>query len=168
VAAVKERVAAWGRRFGYKWQGLIVKLPDGRRFKARSAEYTEARWLRGNQSKRTYLWLNHWSEGKLPAYLGLYPEEAHDANALIAQFKAVTQEVFDLYQAVYRRKETPLGSVSRKYRKLLWEVNQAHAGAYFPTLRAFMNKQDTARKLWLCTYEQRYGVAAMENADVTA
>lgn len=156
---VKQRVVAWGRRFGTTWQGLVVKTPDGKRYKLRSNEYDEARHLRGNQAKRPFIWLERWSEGRLGAYLRLYPEEQHEADAVVGRFKACTQELHDLYQRVYRRKELPLGQAPQKYRKLLWDAHQANAGAYFPHLRDFMNKQDTARKLWLVNYETRYGAS---------
>lgn len=160
LAAVRERVTAWGKRFRAGWQGVIIKTADGRRFKLRSAEYETARRLRGNQPNRGYLWLERWTEGRLPEYLKLYPEEEHDAMAIVATFKAETQQLYELYQKVYRRKELRLGDAPRKYRKLLWDAHKQNAGAYFPNTRAFMNKQDTARKLWLCRYEERYGSAA--------
>ena len=154
---VRDRLYAWGRRFGHAWQGLVVKTADGRRFKGRSAEYKAARALRGNQAKLPYLWLERWGEGRLTAYLKIYPEEAVEADAVVGRFKQATQELYDLYQRVYRRRELPLGDAPRKYRKLLWEAHAAHAGGYFKDLRTFMNEQDVARKLWLVNYETRYG-----------
>ena len=157
---VKEFVTAEGRRRGVQWQGVCLKTADGRRYKLRSNEYDEARFLRGNQAKRPYTWLELWSRGKLPAYLRIYPEEQCDADAVITNFKGCTQELHDLYMTVYRRKELPLGQAPQKYRKLLWDAHKANKGAYFPALRQFMNEQDTARKLWLVNYEVRYAPAA--------
>jgi hypothetical protein len=157
---VSERVSAWGKRFGAKWQGLVIYGSDGTRYKIRSNEYEEARHLRGNQAKRPFTWLERWGENKLAQYLRLYPEERVEAEALVARFKACTQELYDLYQKVYRQRAFPLREAPQKYRKLLWDCHAANAGAYFPNTRTFMNQQDTARKLWLCNYEARYGVAA--------
>ncbi len=156
---IKERVMAWGKRFGAAWQGLVIKASNGKRYKIRSVQYNDARELRGNQAKLPYLWLERWSEGRLGAYLKQYPEEEHGAPATVAAFKACTQELHDLYQQVYRQKSLPLGQAPHKYRKLLWEVHQAGKGAYFKDLRDFMNKQDTARKLFLINYETRYPAA---------
>jgi hypothetical protein len=161
VADIKERVIQWGKRYGSRWQGLVVKDADGKRYKIRSEEYNAARLLRGNQAKLPFLWLERWSEGRrFGEYLRQYPEEKVDAEATVEAFKACTQELFDLYQKVYRRKELPLGQAPQKYRKLLWDCHQEKMGAYFPNCRTFMNKQDTARKLWLVNYERRYGGAA--------
>jgi hypothetical protein len=160
---VRDRVNAWGHRFGHGWQGLVVKTADGRRFKGRTAEYTAARALRGNQAKLPFLWLERWSEGRLTSYLKIYPEEAVDADAVVGRFKAATQELYDLYQRVYRRLELPLGQAPRKYRKLLWEARAANAGGYFKDLRAFMNNQDVARKLWLVNYETRYSLVTPDS-----
>ena len=152
---VQEFVTAEGKKRGVQWQGVCLKV-NGFRYKLRSNEYDEARHLRGNQAKRPYTWLELWSKGKLPAYLRIYPEEQCDADAVITNFKGCTQELHDLYMTVYRRKELPLGQAPQKYRKLLWDAHKANKGAYFPALRQFMNEQDTARKLWLVNYEQRY------------
>jgi hypothetical protein len=158
VSDVKARVEAWGRRFGGQWQGLVVKA-DGKRWKLRSSQYDAARNLRGNQANRTYRWLELWGK-KLEDYLRLFPEERADAEAAIAAFKVCTQELYDLYQKVYRRRELPLGKAPQKFRKLLWEAHQKNAGAYFANTRKFMNEQDTARKVWLVNYEKRYGASA--------
>lgn len=155
---VKEFVYAEERRGGAQFQGVVLKVCN-KRYKLRTNAYCEARHLRGNQAKRPYLWLERWSEGRLSAYLRLYPEEQCDADAVIGAFKTATQELHDLYLKVYRRKELPLGQAPQKYRKLLWDAHQANVGAYFPLLRQFMNQQDTARKLWLVNYESRYAPA---------
>ena len=162
LQSVRERVAAWGKRLGAAWQGIVVKTADGKRYKLRSKEYNEARHMRGNQAKRSYIWLERWSEGKINQYLRQYPEEQHDAEEIINRFKAVTQEVHDVYQAIYKRREYPLGRASRKYRKLIWELRQAGVKGFFADIRAFMNKQDVARKLWLVNYEEHYGPATVE------
>jgi hypothetical protein len=160
VEDVKERVAAWGKRFGHQWQGLILKNVGAgeapKRWKIRTDQYLLARELRGNVAKLPFVWLERWSDNKINQYLRQYPEEEHAANSVIERFKACTQETFDLYQKVYREKAFPLKEAPQKYRKLLWELHQERSGAYFPKLREFMNKQDTARKLWLVNYEVRY------------
>jgi len=162
---VKEFVTAEGKKQGAQWQGVCLKA-NGFRYKLRSNEYDEARFLRGNQAKRPYNWLELWTKGKLPAYLRLYPEEQCDADAVITNFKACTQELHDLYVMVYRKKELPLGKAPQKYRKLLWDAHKENKGAYFPVLRQFMNEQDTARKLWLVNYETRYGPASKVNGEI--
>jgi hypothetical protein len=157
LADVTTFVTAEGVRQGAQFQGVVLKTADGKRFKLRTTQYTEARKLRGNQAKRPYTWLERWAEGRLTAYLRLYPEEQCDATAVVENFKVCTQELHDLYLKVYRKKELPLGKAPQKYRKLLWDAHKAGKGAYFPNLKQFMNDQDTARKLWLVNYAVRYG-----------
>ena len=154
---VKEFVAAEGQRLGHAWQGVVLH-GAGHMYKFRTAEYEEARTLRGNQPKRSFLWLERWGQGTLMTYLRMFPEEQHDADQVITEFKACTQELHTLYLEVYRKKVLPLGQAPQKYRKLIWEAHQAGKGAYFPQLRQFMNEQATARKLWLVNYDMRYGV----------
>jgi hypothetical protein len=158
---IHDRVAAWGKRFGSAWKGLVVYTADGHRYKIRSAEYDAVAALRGNQAKRPFLWLERWSERKLTAYLRAFPEETHAAEAIVQRYKDLTQEFFDLYQQVYVSHGLPLGSAPHKFRKLLWEGRQGgKLHRYFGDFRTFMNEQDTARKLWLINYEERYVAAA--------
>ena len=154
---VKEFVTVEGRRLGHSWQGVVLHT-EIHRYKFRTTEYEEARALRGSQSKLPFLWLERWSEGKLMTYLRMFPEEQHEADTVITEFKACTQELHDLYIQVYRKKTLPLGQAPQKFRKLIWEAHKAGKGAYFPQLRQFMNEQATARKLWLVNYDARYGV----------
>jgi len=168
VADIQARVNANGRRLGTGWQGVVVKMvATGERYKLRSVQYNAARMLRGNQAKRTYLWMERWSEGKLAAYLKMYPEEEHDANAAVAAFKAITQEFHDLYLRVYKHHTLKLGDAPVKYRKLIWEARQANCGTYFPKLRDFMNGQDVPRKLWLLNFEKRYPAGEAAAVEVT-
>jgi hypothetical protein len=158
VGEIHERVTAWSLRLKHQWQGVVARrVSDGARFKLRSDIYTVIRQLRGNQATRPYLWLERWSEGRLGTYLQIYPEEEHEAQAIVGAFKQCTQETHDYYMKVYRRHEMPLGAVPAKYRKILWDAHHAGKGAYFKDLCAFMNGQDTARKLWLVNFERRYG-----------
>ena len=155
---VKERVSAFGKRLGWAWQGLVIHMPEtGVTYKLRSAEYDDARLIRGNQANRAYIWLERWSEGRLHHYLRQYPEEEIEALAVVEAFKAATKEIHDFYLKVYRLRELPLGQAPQKYRKLLWDAHAAHGCAYFPNMRRFMNEQDTARKLWLVNWERRFG-----------
>jgi hypothetical protein len=156
VQEIRDRVAAWGHRFGAQWKGLMVHMKDGSRYKIRSAEYEAAATLRGNQPKLPFLWLERWTEGKLHVYTRAFPEESHSADATVQRYKDLTQEFYDLYQQVYRKRELRLGDAPHKFRKLLWEAREARMGNYFGEARDFMNRQDTARKLWLINYEERY------------
>lgn len=159
---VKERVVSWGKRFRTAWQGVVIKTPDGRRYKLRSEQYDEARHLRGNQANRPYVWLERWSEGRLPAYLRLYPEEQTEAEAVIQTFKDLTQQAHKIYQEIYKQRLYPLGQAPAKFRKLLWDAHTAGKASYFPHFREFANGLDTARKLWLVNFDKRFGGAGAD------
>ena len=156
---IRDRVAIFGKRHGYKWQGFVLKTADGVRYKIRSREYDAARELRGNQANRPFTWLERWTSGSLAEYLKVYPEEQHQAQAVVDAFKMLTQETYNWYQRIYKAREVPLGQAPRKFRKLLWDAHTAGKGAYFANLRDFMNGLDTARKLWLVNFEARFSTA---------
>ena len=154
-------VAARNAADRYNFQGVVLKGFTANhcyRYKNRSLLYAHARFLRGNQAKLPFRWLELWSNSgrAFHEYLEIYPEEAVHANEIVERFKACTQTFHDLYIQVYKKHELPLGAAPQKYRKLIWEARQRGVSPYFPVLRDFMNGQDTARKLWLVNYEIRY------------
>lgn len=147
---VRAAVEVRGSVAGAGWQGLVVKLWDGRRFKCRSKEYMVARQLRGNQATLAFTWLERWAEGRLTEYLSVFPEERVSATATVTRFKALTQEVADQYRRVYQAHACRLGEAPAHFRRILWEIRESGInGNYFPNVRQFMNDMDTARKLWL-------------------
>jgi len=154
-------VAARNAADRYNFQGVVLKgftVNHCYRYKNRSLLYAHARFLRGNQAKLPFRWLELWSNSgrAFHEYLEIYPEETVSANEIVERFKACTQTFHDLYIQVYKKHELPLGAAPQKYRKLIWEARQRGVASYFPALRDFMNGQDTARKLWLVNYEVRY------------
>lgn len=155
----KDRVAAWGKRFGAAWQGLVVKSGLNR-WKFRSSQYTEARALRGNQAKREYLWLEHWGKGTLFKYLNIYKEEEVPATHIVANLKAETQRIYDTYIDVYFNRKYPLGQAPAKYRKFLWDLHQAKVGKFFGNTAKFVNGCETKRLLWLLNFDRRFGSEA--------
>ena len=164
-------VAARAAADRHAFQGVVLKAADGDRWKLRSSLYSHVRFLRGNQAKRPFLWLDLWSRAPraFQEYLTFYPEESVAAQATVEAFKGCTQAFHDLFIQIYKKHELPLGSAPQKYRKLLWEARHASTPPYFPALRDFMNRQDTARKLWLVNYEVRYTAGPIvEEVDAVA
>jgi hypothetical protein len=151
---VVERVSSLGRQQKHAFAGVSIRDSTGTRYKLRANEYELARHLRGNQAKHVYTWMHHWSNGNLFKYLEYFPEEKAEAELLVERYKTETQEIHKLYLQIYRDRAFPLGQAPHKYRKLLFEIHQARAGAYFPNLRTFMNGQDVARKVWLLNYRE--------------
>ncbi len=161
VQECKDRVLAWGKRFGTTWQGVMVKVGT-QRWKFRSPQYTEARLLRGNQAKREYIWLEHWGKGTLFKYLNIYKEEEVEAMHLIADLKAETQHIFDTYMDVYIHRKYPLGNAPAKYRKFLWDLREAKVGKFFGNTVKFINSCETKRLLWLLHFDRRFGASSMQ------
>jgi hypothetical protein len=149
-----ELVSSLGRQQKHAFAGVSIRDSTGTRYKRRAEEYELARHLRGNQAKHAYTWMHHWSNGNLFKYLEYFPEEKAEAELLVERYKTETQEIHKLYLQIYRDRAFPLGQAPHKYRKLLFEIHQARAGAYFPNLRTFMNGQDVARKVWLLNYRE--------------
>lgn len=162
-------VAARAAADRHAFQGVVLKNGTDR-YKLRSDLYSHARFLRGNQAKLPFLWLDLWSKSarSYREYMEIYPEEAVTAQGIVEAFKGCTQAFHDTYLQVYKKHELSLGSAPQKYRKLLWEARKQNVPPYFPALRDFMNRQDTARKLWLVNYEVRYSSVGAEVDSATA
>ncbi len=159
---VQTLLADWDRRFGHTVQGLVAKNGFDR-FKVRTAKYNVVRRMRGNSARRDYLWLSEWRSGMLPGYLTLFPEERSQANATIGRWKTATNEIYQMYVAVFKARNTPKTQIPPKYRPLVYSLHNLYLNTLKPTGKsldwkaclAFMNERDIAQMLFVINWDLR-------------
>ena len=166
--AVRARVGEWNGRFRHNCQGLVIKAADGRRWKLRCEEYNATHALRGNSPRLDFLYLSRWQADTLNTYLAVYPEERRAANAIIAQWKTVTTEVYHIYCDVFKARTLPKTNIPPKYRPLIYGLH----GLYLETLKPagktvdwkacleWMNGRDTPQMLFVINWEFRMAARA--------
>ena len=144
-------------------QGIVMKKPDGTRWKVRTAEYNRVRKLRGNSPRRDYMWLDAWMNGKLVEYLALFPEERVLADATINRWKRATGDVHHLYTDVFKARTLTRDKIPQKYRPLVYGLHTLYTQTLKPAGRTvdwkttlqYMNDRDTAQKLFVLNWELR-------------
>lgn len=158
LAAVRERVATEGARLGLAFQGLVFKqAATGRRWKLRSPTYAGVKELRGNDPDIDFVLLSRVAEGRLPAYLAAYPEEAPRCAALQGAYEAAAQAAEAWHTAVFKQRRcewpaVPLGlqPLVRALEDHYRAVVRPEGGRMTPALcEAVLAAQDPARKLWV-------------------
>jgi hypothetical protein len=162
---VRAFVADLGARFRSNAHGLVVKENDApqRRWKIRTAEYNAARLLRGDTPRRDYVWIERWSAGRLAEYLRIFPEETAAANGIVNRWKTATNDVYHLYVDVFKARTLEKHSIPPKYRPLVYglhamytdELRPAHKSVDWKATVEFMNRRDTAQKLFVLNWEVR-------------
>lgn len=165
-------LADWDRRFGHTIQGLVAKNGFDR-FKVRTGKYNVVRRMRGNSARRDYLWLSEWRAGTLPGYLALFPEERSQANATINRWKQATNEIYQMYVAVFKARNTPKTAIPPKYRPLVYGLHNLYLNTLKPAGKSldwkaclgFMNERDTAQMLFVINWDLRQ---AMQRVGMTA
>jgi hypothetical protein len=167
--AVRARLAEWNTRFRHNCQGIVVKSDDGHRWKIRTAEYNRVRKIRGNSPRRDYLWLKHWVDGTLPAYLAVYPEERGHADAIINSWKTVTRDVYRVYCDVFKAHTLDKKMIPPKYRPHVYGLHKLYHEALKPagekvdwkTALAYMNGRDVPLMLFTLNWELRAATRAL-------
>ena len=169
-AEVKARISEWNVRFKHNAQGIVMQeLATGRRWKLRTAEYNRVRLLRGNSPRRDYLMMDCWRRGLLRDYITFYPEERVIADALLARWKHITNDVYRMYVEVFKARKMDKSAIPPKYRPLVFGLH----GKYLETLKPagksvdwkaaqdFMNERDTAQMLFVLNWEVRQAAREM-------
>lgn len=152
-------------RNGVQHQGLVFRNPAEpfRRWKLRSPMYDTVRHLRGNTARRDFMWMDMWSRGTLEDYLKWYPEERRPAMDIIAAWKAVTQEAYNMYVAVFKARNTDKASVPAKLKPLVFGLHGHYLQVLRPAQRSldwrecvtWANERDTALKVFVLNWEAR-------------
>lgn len=159
---IQEMLDDWNRRFGHTVQGMVVKR-GLERYKTRTTAYNTVRRLRGNSARRDFMWLNEWRAGTLTAYLSLFPEERSMANATIARWKQITNEVYHMYVGVFKARNIPKHTIPPKYRPLVYGIHNLYMNTLKPAGKtvdwkaclSYMNERDTAQMLFVMNWDLR-------------
>ena len=162
--AVKTCVCDWDVRFRHNAQGLVVKnVETGQRWKLRTPSYNAVRKTRGNSARRDYIWLSAWRKNALSNYLGIFPEEKQSAEATVASWKRVTNDVFHIYTDVFKARTLAKSDIAPKYRPLVYGLHSKFMEELKPigksidwrTTLQYMNDRDTAQMLFVINWEKR-------------
>jgi hypothetical protein len=151
----------YNHQFSHNFQGFVIRNETtGQRWKVRTDAYNKARLIRGNTSKREFIWLSAWKENTLKEYTRIYPEETRPISVLLDRWKSLTRELYSLYSHVYISRATQVVPVKWTeslrhlhihYIKTLKPLNQS---VTLYTTIEWMNQLDIPLMLYILNYEQ--------------
>jgi hypothetical protein len=145
-------------------QGVVFYHPEGdrfRRWKMRTPRYNYVRMLRGNTSRRDYLWLDLEYKRKLHEYTRYYPEELNDSMIVIRNWNTIAMHVFRLYTDIFKARTMDKSLLEPRYRALVYALHNyyvtklkpAKKSVTFKAAMEFLNSRDTAQKVHVLNWE---------------
>jgi hypothetical protein len=91
---------------GFAWQGLVFQeLTTGRRWRLRNPEYQVVRNLRGAEANMMERFLRLRATGQMKKYLTYFREESNQMWTFEQTLRQRSQELYDAYNTVNKRKE---------------------------------------------------------------
>lgn len=150
----------------FDFQGIVIKdIATGERWKLRTAQYNYVRHLRGNSARRDFLYLQLWEVGRLHEYLVYYPEERPMVDRIMAEWNCVLVDVYRYYVDVFKARTLPKTAIPAKYKAFVYGLHQIYLTTRhsidWRTTVDFMNRQDTAHKLYTINWELRAKAKAL-------
>jgi hypothetical protein len=173
IAAMQSRLLEWNDRYRHNFQGFVFRdVATGRRWKIRTEAYTKARLLRDNNPRSDYVWLNHWKAKTLSDYLDIYPEERLQARTILARWKQITFDLFNIYNDKFKSRSSP--EVPQKFRGILHHMHLHYYNVLKPENKTltlpeaiqWMNERNVPLMLHLINYELREAIATVEEIPV--
>lgn len=114
--ALSDYVEAQGKEFGYMWQGLVLKGPDGIRYRIRNKEYSKVRSLRGNEADSIERFCRLRGERNIKKYLSYYPEDEAIFYELEGKLRSATRKILDYYSQTFKFKKTMFHTLPWPYK----------------------------------------------------
>lgn len=158
-----ERVLKQGKH-PYHFAGVMAKdYQNSRRMKVRNPVYEDVKQLRGNHSKKQYLYLTLRQNGNLSTYLKYYPEDGDVFQKYRAQLHEFTDKCYNFYVECFIKKKQHVNEYPEQYKMVMTQLHTMYLKNYVDN-KGFIAKQDViglinkmppARQMYLLNYELR-------------
>jgi hypothetical protein len=147
----------------WEWQGVVFKDGAGKRWRLRSNSYRMVRSLRGGNPRVDARFLELRRVGLVKTYLYYYPEDKKLFWKYETALRAITNDIYVAYCAVYKERSLDMEAVAPMYKT---HVRGLH-GLYLGKLRAegltvsrsvaveYINAQPLPRLLFMLNLNRR-------------
>ena len=174
AAALKRWFAELTIKNGWQWQGLVIKGPNGRRWRLRSTIYSMVRSLRGDTPRADERFFVLRSSGMIKTYLSYYPEDKQRYWEMETWLRLLTDQIFTLYCGVYKEKSADFSAIPKMYQthlaaihnKYLKNLRQSGQTVNKAIVRDYVNTLPIPRLLFMLNFRNR--PVKGEQGDVTA
>lgn len=148
---------------GWQWQGICIKDGKGGRWRIRSSIYRLVRDLKGNTPRQDERFFTLRGKGLVKTYLTYYPEDKQTFWDYEAWLRSATEEVFNLYCAIYKEHSKNFNETPRKYHPHLSAIHGLYQGQLKEegktinkaVVRDYMNSLPVPRLLFLMNFDKR-------------
>ena len=111
--SIQTWVADQAQKFGFNWQGVVLKDGTGCRWRVRSEVYETIRRIRGNEATSEERFARLRKSRSIDQYLVFFPEDRDLMYTLEGRFRKNTRQLFQYYADVFRARTS-------KYYELPW------------------------------------------------
>lgn len=104
--SVESWVSTYAQKTGFRWQGLVLKDGQGKRWRLRSEVYETVRRIRGNEATTEERFARLRKTRSVDQYLAFFPEDREALYELEGRFRKNTRQLFQFYADVFRARTT--------------------------------------------------------------
>ena len=151
----------------YDKVGIVIKnLETGERCKFRNQVYEEIRFLRGNQPKFQYQYIQLRRQDQVKKFLKYYPEKKKDCERYRTMIHRYTETLHKNYCECYVKKQKPLIEYPENYRTNMFMLHRKYLDEYrsnkghigMPVVIKFVNTMEPAHLMHVLNYnvEERH------------
>jgi len=127
----------------------ITLINNKERYKIMHPDYKSYKELNGESHLPLFNYLNNRTNGKIPEYLKVYPENRRDYNNMKYKVHDFTQNLYDNYGYVFKEKRLTLKSASFSMKPLLYELHGQYLenkqAIAFSNVMEYINNLPTAK-----------------------
>lgn len=157
----------------YDKVGIMIKnIETGERCKFRNQVYEEIRFLRGNQPKFQYQYIQLRRQGEVKKFLKYYPEKRKDCEKYRTMIHRYTDTLYNNYCECYIKKQKPLIEYPENYRTNMFLLHKKYLDEYrakkghigMPVVINFVNTMEPSHLMHVLNYnvEKRHNTLVKE------
>jgi hypothetical protein len=119
-------------RWGWQWQGVVMKDGKGGRWRLRSTPYMMVRAMRGDTPRQDVRFLGLRQRSMVDTYLYYYPEEQAALRRYEQEVRAVTERIYQAYVSAHITKTTKFGDLPAHWKPHVFSLHGLYLGSLRP------------------------------------
>lgn len=119
-------------RWGWQWQGVVMKDGKGGRWRLRSTPYMMVRAMRGDTPRQDVRFLGLRQRSMVDTYLYYYPEEQAVLRRYEQEVRAVTEKIYQAYVSAHITKATKFGDLPAHWKPHVFSLHGLYLGSLRP------------------------------------
>jgi len=139
------------------YPGIMIYHKNGERTRIRNPVYQDVKYLRGNQPKLFYQYLELRKQNKVKDYLYYFPESKNNFSEYRNILHRFTLTLFENYISCFIRKEKPLKEYAFQYKIHMYNLHNLYITNKEPIKKKsvvdYINNLDSAQILYILNFK---------------